>query len=196
MRDTDDEVIALTQRSTLWSRAAILAEPCPVPRSAGVYGWFFKEIPPGVPIAGCAQRQGFTLLYVGISPQKQAPGKKPSAARIQSRICYHMGRSGKENAEGSTLRMSLGCLLSQTLGIRLRQLGKSFTFGPGEVALSDWLECNARVSWVLHPQPWLLEDRLIADCELPLNLKGNSRNPFYLPLKKIRKDAKAAARVA
>jgi hypothetical protein len=135
-----------------------------------------------------------TLLYVGISPKKSATGKKPSDGHIQSRICYDMGKSGRENAEGSTLRMSLGCILSQSLGIRLRRLGKRFTFGRGEVALSNWLERNARVLWIPHPQPWLLEDRLIAECVHPLNLKGNARHPFYRILRTIRSDAKAAAR--
>jgi hypothetical protein len=196
MRVTDDRLNLLIQRNRLWSRAEILAEPCPVPPSKGVYCWFFRKMPPRVPIAGCVRRKGLTLLYVGISPKKSAPGKKPSDGHIQSRICYHMGKSGRENAEGSTLRMSLGCILSQSLGIRLRRLGKRFTFGPGEVALSHWLARNARVLWIPHPQPWLLEDRLIADGNLPLNLKGNARHPFYRILKTIRRDAKAAARVA
>jgi GIY-YIG catalytic domain len=179
------------QRNRLYSRAEIVAEPCPVPGSSGVYAWFFREIPPQVPTAGCVQRQGLTLLYVGISPKKPTPGKKPSEETIKSRLCDHMGRT---NAEGSTVRMTLGCLLSETLGIRLQRPGKRFTFGPGEAVLSEWIGRNAFVSWTLHPEPWLLEDRLIADLDLPLNLQGNGRHPFYSILKTIRSRAKAAAR--
>ena len=101
---------------------------------------------------------------------------------------------GKTNAEGSTVRMTLGCLLAETLGIRLQRLGNRFTFGPGEAVLSEWIGRNAFVSWTLHPEPWSLEDALIDDLNLPLNLQGNSRHPFYPILKKIRSRAKAAAR--
>jgi hypothetical protein len=142
------------QRTRLCSRAEIVADPCPVPGSPGVYAWFFREIPPQVPTAGC----------------------------------------GRTNAEGSTVRMTLGCLLSDTLGIRLQRLGNRFTFGAGEAVLSEWIGRNAFVSWTLDPEPWLLEDRLIASLDLPLNLQGNGRHPFYPILKKIRPRAKAAAR--
>lgn len=179
------------QRNRLWSRAEIIAERSPVPRSPGVYAWFFRDVPPQVPTGRCIQRDGLTLLYVGISPKKPAPGKAPSKEAIQSRLCDHMGRT---NAEGSTVRMTLGCLLSGTLGIRLQRPGNRFTFGAGEAVLSDWIGRNAFVSWALHPEPWLLEDRLIAGLDLPLNLKGNSRHPFYSILKEIRSRAKAAAR--
>jgi hypothetical protein len=30
----------------LWSRAEVLAHPCPVPRSGGVYAWYFRQLPP------------------------------------------------------------------------------------------------------------------------------------------------------
>jgi len=55
---------------------------------------------------------------------------------------------------------------------------------------------NAYVSWTLDPEPWLLEDCLIASLDLPLNLQGNSRHPFCPILKKIRSQAKTAARAA
>jgi hypothetical protein len=179
------------QRNRLCSRAEIVGQPCSVPGSPGVYAWFFRGIPPQVPTAGCVQREGLTLLYVGISPKKPTPAKKPSNETIKSRLCDHMG---KTNAEGSTVRMTLGCLLSETLGIRLQRPGNRFTFGPGEAVLSEWIGRNAFVAWTVHPEPWLLEDRLIADLDLPLNLQGNSRHPFYPILKKIRSRAKAAAR--
>lgn len=191
-----DELTSLVQPGRLWSRAEILAEPCPIPRSPGVYAWFFREIPPLVSVTGSIEREGLTLLYVGISPKKPTPGKKPSSEHIQSRICYHMGKTGRENANGSTLRMTLGCLLSGTLGIRLSRPGNRFTFGPGEAVLSDWLGRNALVAWMVHPEPWLIEDRAIAGLDLPLNLMGNGRHPFYRILKSVRSRAKAAARTS
>jgi hypothetical protein len=51
------------------------------------------------------------------------------------------------NAEGSTLRLTLGCLLADELGIELRRVGsgKRFTFSTGEKRLSEWMEANARI---------------------------------------------------
>jgi hypothetical protein len=34
------------RQNPLCSRAEIVAKPCPVPGSSGVYAWFFREIPP------------------------------------------------------------------------------------------------------------------------------------------------------
>jgi hypothetical protein len=90
--------------------------------------------------------------------------------------------------------MTLGCLLSDTLAIRLRPEGNRLTFGSGEAVLSEWIGRNAFVSWTVNPEPWLLEDRLIAQLNLPLNVIGNKRHPFCSTLRKIRKRAKVAAR--
>jgi hypothetical protein len=136
-------------------------------------------------------RDGLALLYVGISPQKPTPGKKPSKETIQSRFRDHMG---KTNAAGSTVRMTLGCLLSDTLGIRLQRPGNRFTLGAGEAVLSEWIGRNALIAWTLNPKPWHLDDRLIARLDLPLNLKGNTRHPFHSILSQVRSHAKAAAR--
>jgi hypothetical protein len=58
------------------------------------------------------------------------------------------------NASGSTLRLSLGCLLSTTLGIQLcpGPHGR-MTFSAGEAKLSAWLHENAAVTWVVCPAP-------------------------------------------
>lgn len=53
----------------LHNRAEVLSRPSPAPRKAGVYAWYFKEIPPGLISDGCRQREGLTLLYVGIAPR-------------------------------------------------------------------------------------------------------------------------------
>ena len=38
----------------LFSRSSVLEKQCPVPKSRGLYAWFFKEIPPHIPTDGCA----------------------------------------------------------------------------------------------------------------------------------------------
>lgn len=106
------------------------------PRSPGVYSWFFRRLPAPVPTTGCVMRDGAVLLYVGISP------KNPKSRQtLRSRIRYHF----RGNAEGSTLRLTLGCLLEAKLGTVLRRVGsgKRKTFGEAERKLTAWMAENA-----------------------------------------------------
>ena len=100
------------------------------------------------------------------------------------------------NAEGSTLRLSLGCLLSRELGIDLHRVGsgKRLTFVDGEQVLSDWLGKNAKVWWILDEEPWLLEPQLISTLSLPLNIGHNSHHQFYATLRNVRAICKRKAR--
>ena len=47
----------------LFSRQEILSKPSPIPEISGVYGWFFKDVPPFVLTEGCIRHsdQGFDL---------------------------------------------------------------------------------------------------------------------------------------
>ena len=36
----------LLHPSKLWSRPEVLAKPCPVPNTAGIYAWYFQQFPP------------------------------------------------------------------------------------------------------------------------------------------------------
>jgi hypothetical protein len=99
------------------------------------------------------------------------------------------------NAEGSTLRLTLGCLLSETLKIRLRRVGsgRRHTFtNAGEITLDKWIARHARVAWAAFDEPWIVEKRLLATLPLPLNLMGNAHS-FVRTLKNIRGAAKEAA---
>lgn len=178
----------------LWSRTEALSIPSPVPKEPGVYGWFFKSTPQGVPTDGCIQRDGLTLLYAGISPKAPPKnGRPPSKQRLHDRIRYHY----KGNAEGSTLRLTLGVLLSSHLGIELRRVGSGarMTFlQEGEKRLSEWMEDNAYVAWIIHPEPWVLETETIHTLSLPLNLDQNTGHAFHHALTSMRRDAKAIAR--
>ena len=127
----------------LWSRDEIMSNPCPAPKSPGVYSWYFKKIPRAVPITGCIEQEGKALLYIGISPSAPpSNGKLPSRQSLWHRVRYHY----RGNAGGSTLRLTLGCLLAADLGIELRRVGsgKRLTFSDtGEAKLSemDGFEC-------------------------------------------------------
>jgi hypothetical protein len=144
-------------------------------------------------VDGCHTLSGFTLLYVGIAP-KAPPvnGKAPSKTSLRQRVTYHL----KGNAQGSTLRLTLGCLLANRLGIQLQRVGngKTRTFtNPGEQRLDAWMADHARVVWVATDQPWQLEEKLITDLSLPLNLAGNSAQPYCKTLKAIRSAAAVKA---
>lgn len=101
----------------LWCRDEVMRSPCPVPAVSGVYFWWFENIPSCVPLDSCITLDGYTLLYVGISPDKK--GKPNSRANLRTRIKMHY--SG--NAEGSTLRRTLGVLLSTESNYPLRRVG-------------------------------------------------------------------------
>lgn len=179
---------ALTNPECLYSRSEVLTRPCPIPAVRGVYAWYFKEPPPTVPTDGCLTKDGHTLLYVGISPKNDS-----SSENLQKRVSYHF----RGNAEGSTLRLTLGALLAPLNDFPLRRVGSGNRMTLthlGEQWLDGWMADNAKVCWVEHPQPWVLEDELLKSLSLPLNLQGNTHHPFFGLLGEIRRAAKAAAR--
>lgn len=179
----------------LCTRDEVFAEPAPVPSEAGAYGWWFRDIPGDIDVSGCEQRDGWTLLYVGISPGRpRDDGKPQNPTDLRKRIRYHFG-AGNASADGSTLRKSLGVLLGDRLGFALRRIGsgKRQTFAGGEAILNQWMAENAAVCWVLHPEPWYLEAKLIAALHLPLNFRDNDRNAYAPELKRRRREAAVKA---
>ncbi|NTU73801.1 hypothetical protein HGB07_06595 [Candidatus Roizmanbacteria bacterium] len=177
----------------LFSLNEILTKPCPIPKKNGLYGWFFKQIPAGVPVSECETYNELKLLYIGISPDKK--GKPNSTQTLQHRIRYHY----QGNAEGSTLRRSLGILLMSESGFPLRRVGsgKRMTFtNKGEQWLDSWMRDNAFVSWIENDEPWILEEELLHTFALPLNIQGNRHHSFAAELNKIRKRAIANAKEA
>lgn len=133
----------------LYTREECLERKGPVPKKPGVYAWYFKETPPMVPLENCITHEGLSLRYIGISPSKPPRQGKPSSQNLSKRIKTHY----RGNVEGSTLRLTLGCLLSEPLGLELCRVGsgKRMTFHTGEDRLSDWMSENAFVTWVTYP---------------------------------------------
>lgn len=163
--------VAMTET---WSRADLLVRSCPAPAVGGVYAWFFAQVPAGIDPAGCYVVDGWTLLYVGISP-KEPPtnGRPPSRSTLRQRLRTHF--SG--NAAGSTLRKTLGCLLAEELNIALRRVGSGDRYtltNPGEQRLDAWMADHCRVAWREVADPWRLERAILAsDLPLPLNIRDN-----------------------
>src|SRR5215207_7989927 len=82
--------VFLEEPPVLLSRAEVLARPSQVPAKPGVYAWYFSKAPPGVPVDGCINTDGRTLLYVGISPKRPpASGATPSKQDLRERLRYH-----------------------------------------------------------------------------------------------------------
>jgi hypothetical protein len=160
-----NEEVAEYLAAQLFTRSQVFDEPCPVPTAPGVYGWWFRTVPTNaIDISGCVRRDDLTLLYTGISPgPPPINGKGPSRENLRRRITYHFG-ARSANAEGSTLRKTLGILLADELGLELRRVGsgRRRTFAAGEAVLTQWMAEHALVSWVCSTEPWVLEDELIA----------------------------------
>jgi hypothetical protein len=101
------------------------------------YAWYFRQVPGDIDTSRCHMHDGIPLLYVGIAPEKPYADGRRSKATLHQRVTDRYTR----DAEGSTLRLALGCLLSPELGIELRRVGsgnrRTSTVG-GEQLLSRW----------------------------------------------------------
>lgn len=181
----------LLSPAKLGSREEVLGRPSPVPKAAGVYAWYFKTVPGDIDVGDCHIFGGMPMLYVGIAPKKPYADGRRSKSTLHQRVRYHY----RGNAEGSTLRMTLGVVLSESLGIELRRVGggRRRTFSEGELKLSAWMGENAFVCWLGDQEPWSLEEYLIARYDVPLNLDQNQRNRFHPELSAARKAAKQRA---
>jgi hypothetical protein len=193
--ETSTETIgALLDPSRLWTREEVLARDRPVPNSPGVYAWYFRELPADdLDPSGCHIAHGLPLLYTGIAPRRPSSGGgRPSAQTLRRRLQTHL----RGNASASTLRLTLGCLLSERLGLELRRVGDSerTTFGSGEDVLSDWMARNALVCWAAVPEPWEVESTLISRLAPPLNLDQNEGNAFHDELSARRRECRRRAR--
>ena len=191
--ETEEAAQGLIHPNRLWSCAEVLDRECLLPRTPGVYAWYFDQLPPTVPGEPCHTFEGRYLLYVGISPKPPPKnGAAPSTQTVIKRLRYHY----RGNAAGSTLRQTLGCLLAAEIGVELRRVGSGnrMTFGSGEARLSEWMAEHTRVACVRHEEPWNLEHHLIDNYSLPLNLDQNRLHAFHSVLSKLRREAKDRAR--
>jgi hypothetical protein len=171
--NVSQDVSSLLYPTHLYSASEILARPCPVPNSSGVYAWYFDALLPLIDMACSHRADGRALLYVGISPKAPSLRGPASRSTLRRRIRTHY----RGNAEGSTLRRTLGCLLAPTLDIKLRRVGSGtrYTFtNRGEQVLDHWMDQHAFVTWVEATAPWEIEKQLLSSgLTLPLNLDGN-----------------------
>lgn len=150
--------------ATAVDRAEVLAHPSPVPREAGFYGWFFRSIPHGVPVDRCIRGDGLPLLYAGIAP-KPPPSSAgtPSTQTLRHRIARHY----RGNAAGSTLRLTLGCLLAEVLARHRASPGRQRQANDLPLRRGDPVELDGeqRASCV-GAASHTLDDREATDCDV------------------------------
>lgn len=148
--------------------------------TSGVYAWYsdltlIEGSKPGVPSQGPWRIDNFLLLYIG------SVTKRP----IKKRLYYHAGGG---RADQSLVQLRLGCLLSQTLNIRLQKGNKSgfFDFVPKE-RLRNWIKNHTHFKWLASEEAEHLEKMLITELKPLLNKSDNESHPFYLPMKNAEK---------
>jgi hypothetical protein len=190
----DRHIQRLLHPEHLYTASEVLSPSQVLPNSPGVYAWYFDAPVPLIDVTDCHRVDGRVLLYVGISP-KAPPrnGKPPSRSTLKKRIKTHY----RGNAEGSTLRRTLGCLLSTQLGIQLRRVGSGnrYTFtNPGEQVLDRWMDRHAFVTWVETEAPWEIEKKLLSsNFSLPLNVDGNASKKAAAVVSDARLEARRRA---
>ena len=169
--------------------SSIVKEPTIVPDASGYYCWFFKRAPHILPVKNCSLVQGLPPLYIGI-----AKSSEKSKSSLRKRI-YRNHINGR--ARQSTLRLSLGVILSEESGYFLRlhknEKRKYWLASKGEAWLSSWMNENAFVGFVECCDPKAVEKALIQHYNPPLNI-NHSNNEFSKKLKSMRETQQKYAR--
>jgi hypothetical protein len=167
------------------------------PTSPGLYAWWFEKrviqkLLPKIRLAGYPEysvgwifKKKWNLLYIG------------RGSNLKRRILdYHF----HGDADVSSLRMSLGCILVMELKICLWKRPHpsegeyGYTFGDeGEEKLSRWMAENAWVRWGETPDHDAEEKKYIRQYAPLLNMDDNPH--LFRPLKDLRSELKQCAKL-
>ena len=172
----------LTQIVTALSAPRSLEEaaaPEGLPEKPGLYAWWIVT-PNALEMVPLSPRaDGLSLLYIGIA--QSGPN---STQTLRSRV---LGKHIRGVIGNSTLRRSLAALLWEEQqwqpfwGTDRAQLSKVHN-----EALHSWMRSHLKVAWLAYPEPWTVEEAVIAAMKSPLNVKDNKSHPFYSTLKAAR----------
>lgn len=188
MSDTEEAIRSLLRPSSPIDPVDVLQAP----REKGLYAWWFEPRSLPVPAAPYEKTEGYELLYVGIAPRKPTKSGRESVSRLRSRLRTHV----RGDASRSTLRLTLGALLAENLDLEPSIARGRLTWGrEGELKLTRWIEQHARISWVLHEQPWTVEDDLLKNAWLALNIDGRA-NDWADQLSRQRRQVRQTALLA
>ena len=180
-----DETRPLLQPAQFHVADKIAISPSIVPASPGIYGWWFDEAISDVPSQESLLVDGRRLLYVGIAPNgaRGTSGKRTLRDRLKNHCRGPIAQS--------TFRRTVVALVGEQLGLGVYRQpnGKLGLADDGESRLTEWMSTHLRVAWMVHPQPWELEEALITSGpRLPLNIMG-STDEFARILKERRASA-------
>jgi hypothetical protein len=150
---------ALLSPERLYRVAELRDLPTLIPRHGGIYAWWFSKAPPEVLIDKTAIHENRRLLYVGIAPRKPSAAGSVSGGTLRNRLLNHC----RGPLATSTLRRTLAVLLKGELGLDITRTsaGKLKMPPEHETQLTSWMDEHARVVWVVHQEPWEIEDSLI-----------------------------------
>jgi hypothetical protein len=155
-----------------------------LPSARGLYAWWTVQGSiPGVPRCPHAS-EDLDLFYVGIAPKDSF-----SQATLRSRV---VDNHIKGNTGSSTFKKTLASLLFEAMGWRPRFTDRPLLSVADNATLRNWQHQNLRLTWAEHPEPWNVENVVIARLQPPLNLAGNSAHPFHGVLSSARKRFKSA----
>jgi hypothetical protein len=103
---------------------------------------------------------------------------------LRNRVLDHLRRG----SEASSLRQTVGALLSQDLGLDVvgGEQRSSFHFGDTEHRLTAWLREHCLVGYLVCDNPFEVERDLIRSIPLPLNISERKRHPFSRYLLSLR----------
>jgi hypothetical protein len=164
--------------STLFTVGDIVKTPSAAPDEAGIYAWWFDELP-NVPLAGALEQDGYRLAYVGIASYR--PGSRRT---LRQRLRNHCNGP----IATSTLRRSLAAILIGELDLHpCRGAGQKVKLpNDEETRLSNWLATHGRVAWIADAAPWAYETGLLKNGPpLALNILGNTHE-FVSKLRTLR----------
>jgi hypothetical protein len=142
------------------------------PSQSGVYYWYITPTGAsqlGIDVSNCFQKEDKYLVYIGL------------AKNLNERLDWHLNdahsNSSIKSGFVSTLRQTLSALL----------VGEMVT---SKEVVDHFLRKEMKVEYEVCSNYKERELELISKYDLPLNLKNNSKHPFYKKLKQLRKDSK------
>lgn len=173
--------------SLLLNPHTVEAASAGLPSTPGLYTWWLTDPSQLSRVPLTPRRDGLSLIYLGIA--KSGPN---ASSDLRSRV---LGKHIRGSLGNSTLRCSLAALLWEEQNWKPLWPSDRVLLSPKEnQKLSHWMAQNLRVAWLPHPEPWTIEERLIALLQPPLNLKGNQTHSFYTEIRAARARLEAAAR--
>jgi predicted GIY-YIG superfamily endonuclease len=142
------------------------------PKQSGVYYWYITERGAkqmGVDISECLEKDHKYLVYIGL------------AKNLNERLDWHYN----DKHAPSSIKSGFVSTLRQTLSALL--VGEMVT---AKTIVDKFIREEMRVEYELYSNYKEKELQLIKSHNLPLNLKNNTKHPFYKTLKQARKLSK------